>query len=293
MIQAVWQMMDLLVPADDRALLLEGKITLEEKIDGANVGISLDPESRQGDEHPVFRFQRRSHYVTTSSEDQFRGLDVWVQKYAVALRRLLLIPFSGGKRAKAGKRILFGEWLAGVCVCLRPCADVLVMSITHVGMRMSGMLQARALTALQTLAATHSKAHNTLPDRFTVFDVFDAEMRNGRGGFLSIKHRNKLLEHINSTPAGAPDARIWRVRAVGRERSFRSVDEILDVLNSEACKSAYLFGASEARDSDCAERVEGVYPRVNDSSTGLLRARAKLIHPDFHQKLKQGCWQGT
>merc|ERR1711939_294410 len=110
-------------------------------------------------------------------------------------RRLLTIPFGRDRKpAKAGQRIVFGEWLA----------------------------------------ATHSKAYDSLPARFIIFDVFDAELRDGRGGFLSAKHRNKLLDHLNSRNALAsidPGARLWRVRSVGPAQSFKSVDEILGVLN--------------------------------------------------------------
>ena len=113
---------DLLVPRADAAAWFLGRaITVEEKIDGANIGISLHPEadaSGYNDNRPAFRFQKRSHYVTEASEEQFRGLESWAEQHKAALRRLLLIPFSGGSKARAGQRIVFGDWLAGVCVCV-------------------------------------------------------------------------------------------------------------------------------------------------------------------------------
>ena len=96
---------DLLVPEEDVSLFLGHPVTLEEKIDGANVGISLDLDNCFDDGSPAFRFQKRSHYVSAASESQFRGLDTWAEENAVALRRLLTIPFGRDRKpAKAGQR---------------------------------------------------------------------------------------------------------------------------------------------------------------------------------------------
>ena len=245
---------DLLVPEEDVSLFLGHPVTLEEKIDGANVGISLDLDNCFDDGSPAFRFQKRSHYVSAASESQFRGLDTWAEENAVALRRLLTIPFGRDRKpAKAGQRIVFGEWLQ----------------------------------------ATHSKAYDKLPARFIVFDIFDAELRGGRGGFLSVKCRNRLLDHVNSrNSTSEPGNKVWRIRSVGAARAFKSVDEIVEVLNSEAGQSAYIRSREEGGHAHSHSRMEGLYLRVDDESTGLLIARAKLVHPDFHRMLAQGRWEG-
>eukprot|EP00743_Colponemidia_sp_Colp-15_P004040 GILK01004356.1.p1 GENE.GILK01004356.1~~GILK01004356.1.p1 ORF type:complete len:560 (-),score=91.05 GILK01004356.1:88-1767(-) len=72
-------------------------VTCEEKIDGANLGISIHPETLQ------FMFQNRSHFITSSSAGQFRGLDSWLDAHRSELFELL----DPAKRSI----VLFGEWM--------------------------------------------------------------------------------------------------------------------------------------------------------------------------------------
>ena len=144
------------------------------------------------------------------------------------------------------------------------------------------------------LAATHSKAYDSLPSRFILFDLFDAELREGRGGFLSARNRDRLLACVNARVAlhaglagDDPSGKLWRVRAVCTNRTFASASELVDLMNSEAGRSVYITAGDESR-----RRVEGVYLRVDDEATGLLRARTKLVHPDFHRMLAEGRWEG-
>ena len=86
---------------------------------------------------------------------------------------------------------------------------------------------------------------------------------------------------------------MWRVRSVGPAQSFKSVDEILGVLNSEAGHSVYIRGGGATDGGlDEGRRVEGVYLRADDDATGLLCARSKLVHPSFHRQLEAGRWEG-
>lgn len=70
-------------------------ITIEEKVDGANMGISIDEDTL------VFRVQNRSHYVNSKSHEQFRKLDSWLQRHSNDLRAVI----------EPGRTIVFGEWL--------------------------------------------------------------------------------------------------------------------------------------------------------------------------------------
>ncbi|DBA01417.1 TPA: hypothetical protein N0F65_007314 [Lagenidium giganteum] len=76
------------------------QIVLTEKVDGANMGISLDANGG-------FIVQNRSHYVTSKSHTQFRKLDWFLDEHRNELFELLhrdpLYP---------ERYILFGEWLA-------------------------------------------------------------------------------------------------------------------------------------------------------------------------------------
>ena len=76
------------------ALISNPSLTIEEKVDGANLGISLiDGE---------IRFQKRGHWVVPASEEQFAKLESWASQHKHAILRILA----------NGNRILFGEWLS-------------------------------------------------------------------------------------------------------------------------------------------------------------------------------------
>ena len=64
---------DLLLDDSEKARFLNGVniVTVEEKIDGANLGVSLSPDMRGASGRPAFRFQKRAHYITSASEPQY------------------------------------------------------------------------------------------------------------------------------------------------------------------------------------------------------------------------------
>ena len=70
-------------------------VLAEEKVDGANLGLSLT----KGYE---VRCQNRSHYVNPQSHAQFRSLQSWLDEHTGALCQLLAPE----------REVLFGEWLA-------------------------------------------------------------------------------------------------------------------------------------------------------------------------------------
>ncbi len=67
-------------------------VHVEEKIDGANVGISVDPSGR-------ILAQNRGDFLREPCPAQFRPLPSWLSRRAEALKRVLGIRY-----------ILFGEW---------------------------------------------------------------------------------------------------------------------------------------------------------------------------------------
>jgi len=75
-------------------------MTVQEKLDGANLGISISPTTH------AFRIQNRSHYITSKSHPQFKKLDKWLDDHNGELRALLDPAVTGG-----GQSVLFGEWL--------------------------------------------------------------------------------------------------------------------------------------------------------------------------------------
>ena len=88
-------------PRDDKVLspnevtaLLAGDVVVEEKLDGANVGLSLAPDGR-------LRAQNRGQYLAEPHAGQFARLTSWLAQHGDALRSAL-----------TPNLILFGEWCA-------------------------------------------------------------------------------------------------------------------------------------------------------------------------------------
>ena len=77
-------------------------ITIQEKVDGANMGISIDRETL------ALRVQNRSHFVNSKSHLQFKKLDAWIDRNKEDLLRVLTCD----NLHAPGRYILFGEWLA-------------------------------------------------------------------------------------------------------------------------------------------------------------------------------------
>ena len=83
---------DKVLPSVEAKELLRRPVALEEKVDGACVGISLAPT---GD----LRMQNRGAYLTPDAHPQFRPLWPWLAAHEKALRDMLTPEW-----------ILFGEW---------------------------------------------------------------------------------------------------------------------------------------------------------------------------------------
>ncbi len=88
-------------PRDDKVLspnevtaLLVGDVVVEEKLDGANIGLSLAPDGG-------LRAQNRGQYLAEPHAGQFARLPAWLAQHGVGLRAVL-----------TPNLILFGEWCA-------------------------------------------------------------------------------------------------------------------------------------------------------------------------------------
>lgn len=88
-------------PRDDKVLspheaaaLLAGEVVVEEKLDGANVGLSLAPDGG-------LRAQNRGQYLVEPHAGQFARLPAWLAQHGEGLRSVL-----------TPNLILFGEWCA-------------------------------------------------------------------------------------------------------------------------------------------------------------------------------------
>ena len=79
--------------------ILKGNLTLEEKVDGANMGISLAYDGS-------IRVQNRSHWVSSADHAQFKPLDRWMERHRAPLCQILNRDDQYPERF-----ILYGEWV--------------------------------------------------------------------------------------------------------------------------------------------------------------------------------------
>ncbi len=89
------------LPRDDKILsnqeiatLLQDEVLIEEKLDGANLGISLDNQNE-------LRAQNRGQYLPQPFSGQFSRLNSWLGQHGETLKQTL-----------TPELILFGEWCA-------------------------------------------------------------------------------------------------------------------------------------------------------------------------------------
>jgi atypical dual specificity phosphatase len=188
---------DLLFDAKEVEAFLAMDVIVEEKVDGANLGLYL--------QHGEVMAQHRSNFVDTTSK-QYDGLAEWMRVRSADIHRAL------GALGPATKLVLYGEWVA----------------MTH------------------TIPYTH------LPDRFLVFDVFDATAN----AFLSRDVMDVVLEDTCFATARMPVL-----------FSGRTTLAALKAL-AQTAKSAFYDGL-----------VEGVY--VKACENGVVKARGKLVRSDF------------
>jgi len=88
---------DLLLGPTEVARFYSGvDVIIEEKVDGANLGISI------GKHDYNLYYQNRSHFVCSTSASQWKGLASWERQHAHEIHSML----------QPGRHILYGEWLA-------------------------------------------------------------------------------------------------------------------------------------------------------------------------------------
>ena len=80
----------------------EAHVVVEEKIDGANLGLSLSSDLQ-------ILTQNRCHYVSDADHSQFGTLSCWIQKHQQALVKILSSPANFKERAASQGLILYGK----------------------------------------------------------------------------------------------------------------------------------------------------------------------------------------
>lgn len=85
---------DKVLATDEAVALLAGEVAVEEKLDGANLGVSLAEDG-------TLRFQNRGQYLHPPFAGQFQRLGSWIAAHEYALRSHMPPGL-----------IVFGEWCA-------------------------------------------------------------------------------------------------------------------------------------------------------------------------------------
>ncbi len=85
---------DKVLSPDEVAALLAGEVVVEEKLDGANVGLSLAPDGS-------LRAQNRGQYLAEPHAGQFARLPAWLAQHGAPLSTVMKPDL-----------MLFGEWCA-------------------------------------------------------------------------------------------------------------------------------------------------------------------------------------
>ncbi len=86
---------DLLLTTGEQNMFLNKLVYVEEKIDGANMGISVVRETMK------IKYQNRAHEINSTYHQQFWKLDQWEQIYGKDIYDIL----------EPDNHILFGEWM--------------------------------------------------------------------------------------------------------------------------------------------------------------------------------------
>lgn len=88
-----------LLASDDNNI----NISLEEKIDGANLGLSLSLDG-------AILVQNRSHYISRGEHAQFSQLTAWTEMHREEIKRILE-PSPSDEPHLQARRVLYGEWV--------------------------------------------------------------------------------------------------------------------------------------------------------------------------------------
>lgn len=201
-------------------------VVVEEKVDGANVGIWFDGAE--------LRLQSRGHVLRGGAvERQFAPFHAWAAERREAL-------FEG----LGSNRVLYGEW------CF----------------------------------AKNKSYYDNLPDWFVGYDVLD----RARNTFLATPERDAVLMtcQVQRVP------RLWTGQ-FGKAPAFTSLigpsrfksPRWRETLAKEADRVGVRNPLAETDDSDA---MEGVYVRVEDSSSVVARIK---LHREGYEKVRNDSWR--
>jgi len=228
-------------------------VSVEEKVDGANLGISCTADFK-------LLFQNRSHFVTSASATQWKGLEDWVANHP-GIWDVLTSPDI----------VLFGEWLyaqhsihytklyassSTKNIVSQISISAIHFTCIHCMIMNSPIRRCNKRGFDLTFSSLLFLAFYCFrPDYFLAFDIYNKKEQR----FLSRTERDAKLKDtgIRSVPLIA-------------EGVFQK-DQLLKLLETD---SRFHSG-----------KVEGVYIRIDEG--GQLQNRGKIVREDFIQEIDE------
>ena len=239
-------------------------VTVEEKIDGANLAIYLDEDGGS------FVCQNRGHVVHDQTASQWSGLSKFLETHADELRSL----FYGIDDVLAA---------AASALSAQPPVPPATSSAPP--------LWSRWVLYGEWCAARHSLWYQALPSSFIAFDLY----HSGSGTFLATNQRDAAILQLCPNLAIVPrlgTLKLLPSTEVGGRRGGCAAPPAASTSWWDAVHalwyrkpSHYAVGdpkaAATSRDALAKGVCEGAMLRVESPEWGIMLRRAKLVHDEF------------
>jgi atypical dual specificity phosphatase len=232
-------------------------LSVEEKVDGANLGFSLDSDLGR------IVAQNRSHYVCSADHPQFRLLDKFIAQHSQEMCDLFaaLSHRQNRKHPQASPPPHHTHMKPAVVARSRTTTTV------------------RPILFGEWLVAKHSIHYTALPDYFVAFDIL-LPTGEWAGRALFRELMAQYCPTIRLVPDLTPEIFPTPLDVSGGAAAV--APKVLGKQVLEALKRFVESGTSKfRRESDAARHVEGVYVRLDDPVAGVLVDRCKIVRRGF------------
>jgi len=244
-------------------------IFIEEKVDGANLGFSMDPESWS------IRAQNRAHLVCDSIGEQWKGLDTWLEGHSSALYKVLaaFMGINSGTGAPVAEEDFEAEEVAAASVGEVVAASDMKLPVLYG----------------EWLKVKHSMYYDRLPGYFIAFDLWTGERFLTRAELhtaLSQAYDDSSGERIPVIPIlhHGPFFITSLSRGGKGSSGAKDVENFLDSQLSVFKSLAMAAPGAELEHGDkTGQHVEGIVLRRELPDGGLLKM--KVVRGEFQREI--------
>jgi atypical dual specificity phosphatase len=241
--------------------ILDGPLTIEEKIDGANVGISLDAHGR-------LLAQNRSHLIHSNSSPQFKGLDTWLQTHREGLYKLL-----SKDPAFLERYILYGEWCQAKHSINYTRLDDRFLAFDLYDRVKDVFCSRRVMERL--LKGTGIKQVPLIKDCEAISKKEVLELLDRRSVYV-----DKLPTEVSrSDEEEVKD--ILKEQDGNKDTTSEEVGGKEKPIESDTSKNKTKVPDNDSKAARKEGRIEGLYIRIEDATRTYTEARGKIVRGDF------------